>query len=123
MAKRLTTAGQMERTGEFGQTHQHRKSEAFLHWMPVVNMPISLPVKALYGASDIVRVKLLEKKCLTLWCWWTAMCTMQNKTTLSASLVYETLPDGGSGTGILNLVDGSFKIVLFYDKITASGQC
>jgi outer membrane protein OmpA-like peptidoglycan-associated protein len=36
---------------------------------------------------------------------------------LSASLIYETLPDGTeAGNGISNPVDGSFKIVLPYDK-------
>ena len=42
---------------------------------------------------------------------------------LSASLVYETLPDGvEAGNGISNAVDGSFKIVFLMIKITASGQ-
>jgi outer membrane protein OmpA-like peptidoglycan-associated protein len=36
---------------------------------------------------------------------------------LSASLIYETLPDGTeAGNGISSPVDGSFKIVLPYDK-------
>ena len=36
---------------------------------------------------------------------------------LSASLVYETLPDGvEAGNGISNPADGAFKIVLPYDK-------
>ena len=36
---------------------------------------------------------------------------------LSASLIYETLPDGTeAGNGISNPVDGAFKIVLPYDK-------
>ncbi|MBO9573549.1 MAG: OmpA family protein, partial [Chitinophagaceae bacterium] len=42
---------------------------------------------------------------------------IKTKEPLSASLVYETLPDGASaGNGISNPVDGSFKIVLPYDK-------
>ncbi len=42
---------------------------------------------------------------------------LKTKEPLSASLVYETLPDGASaGNGISSPVDGSFKIVLPYDK-------
>ena len=36
---------------------------------------------------------------------------------LSASLIYETLPDGtDAGNGISSPTDGSFKMVLPYDK-------
>src|SRR5204863_565878 len=68
--------------------------------------------------SDIVRVKLLEKEKpdpVVL-----VNGNVYNKKTnqpLSASLVYETLPDGiEAGNGISNPNDGSFKIVLPYDK-------
>lgn len=71
-----------------------------------------------YGESDIVRVKLLERERpnpVVL-----VDGNVYNKKTnepLSASLVYETLPDGvEAGNGISNATDGSFKIVLPYDK-------
>lgn len=46
------------------------------------------------------------------------MCiTKKTGQPLSASLVYETLPDGAeAGNGISNPADGAFKIVLPYDK-------
>jgi len=41
----------------------------------------------------------------------------KTKQPLSASLIYETLPDGTiAGNGLSNANDGSFKIVLPYDK-------
>ncbi|HAO47062.1 MAG TPA: hypothetical protein DCQ97_09060, partial [Chitinophagaceae bacterium] len=41
----------------------------------------------------------------------------KTKQPLSASLIYETLPDGAeAGNGVSSPVDGSFKIVLPYDK-------
>ncbi|HEX6190732.1 MAG TPA: OmpA family protein [Chitinophagaceae bacterium] len=71
-----------------------------------------------YGESDIVRVKLLERERpdpVIL-----VSGNVYNKKTnepLSASLVYETLPDGAeAGNGISNPEDGAFKIVLPYDK-------
>ncbi|MES1214961.1 MAG: OmpA family protein [Bacteroidota bacterium] len=70
------------------------------------------------GESDIVRVKLLEIERpdpVVL-----VSGNVYNKKTnkpLSASLVYETLPDGAeAGNGISSPDDGSFKIVLPYDK-------
>jgi len=71
-----------------------------------------------YGESDIVRVKLLEKEKpnpVVL-----VDGNVYNKKTnepLSASLIYETLPEGTeAGNGISDPADGSFKIVLPYDK-------
>ncbi len=71
-----------------------------------------------FGESDIVRVKLLEKEKpdpVVL-----VSGNVYNKKTmqpLSASLVYETLPDGKEvGNAISNEADGSFKIVLPYDR-------
>jgi len=71
-----------------------------------------------YGESDIVRVKLLEKEKpdpVVL-----VSGNVYNKKTnkpLSASLIYETLPEGTeAGNAISNPEDGSFKIVLPYDK-------
>jgi outer membrane protein OmpA-like peptidoglycan-associated protein len=71
-----------------------------------------------YGESDIVRVKLLEKEKpdpVVL-----VSGNVYNKKTnkpLSASLIYETLPEGTEvGNAISNVDDGSFKIVLPYDK-------
>lgn len=71
-----------------------------------------------YGESDIVRVKLLEREKPNP----VVMVdgNVYNKKTnepLSASLIYETLPDGTKvGDGISSPMDGSFKIVLPYDK-------
>ncbi len=71
-----------------------------------------------YGQSDIVRVKLLEREKpnpVVL-----VSGNVYNKKTnqpLSASLIYETLPDGlSAGNGISSPQDGSFKMVLPYDK-------
>jgi outer membrane protein OmpA-like peptidoglycan-associated protein len=70
------------------------------------------------GESDIVRVKLLEKEKpdpVVL-----VSGNVYNKKTgkpLSASLIYETLPDGTvAGNGISSPEDGAFKMVLPYDK-------
>ena len=70
------------------------------------------------GESDIVRVKLLEKEKpapVVL-----VSGNVYNKKTgkpLSASLIYETLPDGAiAGNGLSNAQDGAFKMVLPYDK-------
>ena len=71
-----------------------------------------------YGESDIVRVKLLEKEKPNP----VVMVSgnVYNKKTnlpLSASLTYETLPDGvEAGNAVSNATDGAFKIVLPYDK-------
>ena len=71
-----------------------------------------------YGESDIVRVKLLERERpdpVVL-----VSGNVYNKKTnqpLSASLVYETLPEGTeAGNAVSNPADGAFKIVLPYDK-------
>lgn len=71
-----------------------------------------------YGESDIVRVKLLEREKpdpVVL-----VSGNVYNKKTgepLSAQLVYEVLPEGTeAGNGISSPVDGSFKMVLPYDK-------
>ncbi|HEY5406775.1 MAG TPA: hypothetical protein VIJ92_06805, partial [Ginsengibacter sp.] len=71
-----------------------------------------------YGASDIVRIKLLEKeKPNPVLLVSGNVYDSKTKLPLSASLVYETLPDGTeAGNGISNPLDGSFKIVLPYDK-------
>src|SRR5215212_7436533 len=71
-----------------------------------------------FGESDIVRVKLLEKEKpapVVVVCG-----NVYNKKTsqpLSASLIYETLPEGTLvGNGVSNPMDGAFKMVLPYDK-------
>lgn len=71
-----------------------------------------------YGESDIVRVKLLERERpnpVVL-----VSGNVYNKKTnepLSAALLYETLPEGTEvGNAISNAIDGSFKIVLPFDK-------
>ncbi len=71
-----------------------------------------------YGASDIVRVKLLEKeKPDPVVLVSGNVYNAKTKAPLNASLIYETLPEGTEvGKGVSNPVDGSFKIVLPYDK-------
>ncbi|HEX6333695.1 MAG TPA: OmpA family protein [Flavisolibacter sp.] len=71
-----------------------------------------------YGESDIVRVKLLEKeKPNPVVLVHGNVFNAKTKQPLSASLVYETLPDGTiAGNGVSNPADGAFKIVLPYDQ-------
>lgn len=71
-----------------------------------------------FGGSDIVRVKLLEKEMPDPVVLVSGnVYNAKTKEPLTASLVYETLPDGTEvGTGVSSPVDGSFKIVLPYDK-------
>lgn len=71
-----------------------------------------------YGESDIVRIKLLEKeKPNPVVLVSGNVYNLKTKEPLSASLVYETLPDGTeAGNGVSSSIDGSFKIVLPYDK-------
>jgi OOP family OmpA-OmpF porin len=71
-----------------------------------------------YGESDIVRIKLLEREKPDPVVMVTGnVYNAKTKEPLSASLIYETLPDGVEvGNGISSPVDGSFKIVLPYDK-------
>jgi outer membrane protein OmpA-like peptidoglycan-associated protein len=70
------------------------------------------------GESDIVRVKLLEReKPNPVVLVSGNVYNQKTKEPLSASLVYETLPDGTEvGNGISSAIDGAFKIVLPYDK-------
>lgn len=71
-----------------------------------------------YGASDIVRIKLLEKeKPDPVVLVSGNVYNAKTREPISASLVYETLPDGvEAGNGLSNPYDGSFKIVLPYNK-------
>jgi outer membrane protein OmpA-like peptidoglycan-associated protein len=71
-----------------------------------------------YGNSDIVRIKLLEKqKPDPVVLVDGNVYNAKTKKPLSATLIYETLPDGiTAGTGNSNTTDGSFQIVLPYDK-------
>ncbi|MBI1780914.1 MAG: OmpA family protein [Sphingobacteriales bacterium] len=71
-----------------------------------------------YGNSDIVRIKLLEKqKPDPVVLVDGNVYNAKTKKPLSATLIYETLPDGVmAGTGNSNTTDGSFQIVLPYDK-------
>lgn len=70
------------------------------------------------GESDIVRVKLLEKERPKPVLMVSGnVYDIKTKKPLSASLVYETLPDGAvAGNGISGATDGAFKIVLPYNK-------
>jgi outer membrane protein OmpA-like peptidoglycan-associated protein len=71
-----------------------------------------------YGESDIVRIKLLEKEKPDPVVLLTG--NVYNQKTgkpLSASLVYETLPEGTiAGNGSSNPDDGAFKMVLPFNK-------
>ncbi|HMR93293.1 MAG TPA: OmpA family protein [Chitinophagaceae bacterium] len=71
-----------------------------------------------YGESDIVRVKLLEKeKPDPVVLVSGNVFNAKTKRPVSASLIYETLPDGTeAGNAVSNAEDGAFKIVLPYDK-------
>ncbi|MDQ6844109.1 MAG: OmpA family protein [Bacteroidota bacterium] len=71
-----------------------------------------------YGASDIVRIKLLEKeKPNPVVLVSGSVYNAKTKLPLSASLVYETLPDGvAAGNALSNSYDGAFKIVLPYNR-------
>jgi OOP family OmpA-OmpF porin len=71
-----------------------------------------------FGESDIVKVKLLEKERPKPIVMVTGnVYNAKTKQPLCASLIYETLPDGTeAGNGISSSIDGSFKIVLPYDK-------
>jgi outer membrane protein OmpA-like peptidoglycan-associated protein len=71
-----------------------------------------------YGSSDIVRIKLLEReKPNPVVLVSGNVYNAKTKEPLSASLVYETLPDGvEAGNGISNPADGAFKIVLPYNR-------
>jgi outer membrane protein OmpA-like peptidoglycan-associated protein len=71
-----------------------------------------------FGASDIVRVKLLEKEMPDPVVLVSGnVYNAKTKQPLEASLIYQTLPDGAdAGNGISSPMDGSFKIVLPYDK-------
>ncbi|RYY59952.1 MAG: OmpA family protein [Chitinophagaceae bacterium] len=71
-----------------------------------------------YGESDIVRVKLLEKEKPDPIVMVTGnVYNAKTQQPIGASLVYETLPDGAAaGNALSNAYDGSFKIVLPYDK-------
>lgn len=71
-----------------------------------------------FGGSDIVRVQLLEiKKPDPVVLVSGNVYNAKTREPLSASLIYETIPDGEqAGNGISSPVDGAFKIVLPYDK-------
>jgi len=71
-----------------------------------------------YGESDIVRIKLLEKeKPNPVVLVSGNVFNAKTKEPLSASLVYEILPEGTvAGNGISNPTDGAFKIVLPLNK-------
>jgi OmpA-OmpF porin, OOP family len=71
-----------------------------------------------YGESDIVRIKLLEKEKPNPVVMVSGnVYNSKTKKPLSASLIYETLPDGvEAGNAVSSETDGAFKIVLPYDK-------
>lgn len=71
-----------------------------------------------YGSSDIVRIKLLEvQKPDPVMLVTGNVYHAKTHEPLSASLIYEILPEGlVAGNGMSGPLDGSFKIVLPYDK-------
>jgi OmpA-OmpF porin, OOP family len=71
-----------------------------------------------FGASDIVRVKLLEKeKPNPVVLVSGNVYNAKTKQPIAATLIYQTLPDGvEAGTGESSPSDGAFKMVLPYDK-------
>jgi OOP family OmpA-OmpF porin len=71
-----------------------------------------------FGEEDIVRVKLLEKeKPNPVLLVSGNVYNIKTREPLSASLVYETLPDGTVvGNAVSGATDGAFKIVLPFDK-------
>lgn len=71
-----------------------------------------------FGASDIVRVKLLEREKPDPVLMVTGnVYNEKTRQPMGADLLYEILPDGTeAGRGSSNPVDGSFKIVLPFDK-------
>lgn len=71
-----------------------------------------------FGESDIVRIKLLEhERPKPVVMVSGNVYNAKNHKPLSASLIYETLPDGKeAGNGISSAMDGSFKMILPYDK-------
>ncbi|RYY55845.1 MAG: OmpA family protein [Chitinophagaceae bacterium] len=71
-----------------------------------------------YGESDIVRVKLLEKEKPNPVVMVTGnVYNAKTQQPIGASLLYEILPDGEiAGNALSNAYDGSFKIVLPYDR-------
>lgn len=71
-----------------------------------------------YGESDIVRVKLLEiERPDPVVLVDGNVFDAKTKKPVSATLLYETLPDGSlAGNGLSHPEDGAFKIVLPFDK-------
>jgi outer membrane protein OmpA-like peptidoglycan-associated protein len=71
-----------------------------------------------YGENDIVRVKLLEKERPEPVVLVDGnVFNAKTKKPLSATLLYEILPEGAlAGNGVSHPEDGSFKMVLPYDK-------
>jgi outer membrane protein OmpA-like peptidoglycan-associated protein len=71
-----------------------------------------------YGESDIVRVKLLDiERPKPIVMVTGNVFNAKTKEPLSASLIYQTLPDGAeAGNAVSSEEDGSFKIVLPYDR-------
>jgi OmpA-OmpF porin, OOP family len=70
------------------------------------------------GESDIVRVKLLEhEKPDPVLLVTGNVYNSKTKQPISASLIYQTLPDGKeAGNGVSGMGDGAFKVVLPYNK-------
>ncbi|HMK05640.1 MAG TPA: OmpA family protein [Ferruginibacter sp.] len=101
-----------------GRPINTEKSEAFFTLDAGGEFAYLTSSEGAFGASDIVRVKLLEKEMPDPVVLVSGnVYNAKTKQPLTASLIYETLPDGTeAGNGISSPVDGSFKMVLPYDK-------
>ncbi len=119
MAKRLDDSWtKWSEPVNLGKPINTEKSEAFFTLDAGGEYAYLTSSEGAYGASDIVRVKLLEKEMPDPVVLVSGnVYNAKTKKPLSASLVYEILPEGTeAGNGTSNPVDGSFKMVLPYDK-------
>jgi OmpA-OmpF porin, OOP family len=119
MAKRLDDSWtKWSEPVNLGKPINTEKSEAFFTLDAGGEYAYLTSSEGAYGASDIVRVKLLEKEMPDPVVLVSGnVYNAKTKKPLSASLVYEILPEGKeAGNGTSNPADGSFKMVLPYDK-------
>lgn len=119
MAKRLDNSWQKwSEPVNLGSPINSEGSEAFFTLDAGGEFAYLTSSNGAFGASDIVRVKLLERERPNPVVLVSGnVFNAKTKQPLEATLVYQTLPDGTeAGTGISDPNDGSFKMVLPYDK-------